>query len=255
MAFAELKIYSECLSRSTTVDVIIPQRSAIGEIGIDSKRSKEKYPALYLLHGLSDDESIWARRTSIERYAARCGIAVIMPSCDRSFYTDVESARGMQYFKYITEELPAIITDLFPISDARRDKVIGGNSMGGYGALKAALRYPEKYCKVIALSSVADILNQRKRFFDTLEPIFGKPIDIPESEELFALSRASSERTDKPSIYMAVGRGDYMFDDNERLAAHLQALGYDLTYEAGDGIHNWDFWDEYIQKGLEWAFK
>ena len=254
MALASLKIFSECLGRATGVEVIIPQRSTTGEIGVDSKRRKEKYPVLYLLHGLSDDETIWMRRTSIERYATKHGIAVVMPNGDRSFYTDIESARGLKYFKFITEELPSIICDLFPVSDKRCDTVIGGNSMGGYGALKAALRNPEKYGKVIALSSVADILAQKERFRETLAGVFGEMVNIPESEELFALSKSAAEGDMKPSIYIAVGRADYMYEDNLRLAKHLESLGYDLRYEDGAGAHSWDFWDEYIQKGLNFAF-
>lgn len=254
MALASLKIFSECLGRNTGVEVIIPQRSTVGEIGLDAKRSRERYPVLYLLHGLSDDESIWMRRTSIERYATKHGIAVVMPNGDRSFYTDIEGVRGQKYFTFITEELPAIICDLFPVSSKRCDTVIGGNSMGGYGALKAALRCPEKYGNVIALSSVADILAQKERFRETLAGVFGVEVNIPECEEIFALASGTATKEIKPSIYMAIGRGDYMYEDNLRLAKHLRNLGYDLFYEDGEGIHSWDFWDEYIQKGLDWAF-
>ena len=95
MALSELRFFSEALHMQTSVYVVIPQRKNSGEIGISNGANREKYPCLYLLHGLSDDYTIWQRRTSIERYAQEYGICVVMPSGDRSFYTDMKY--GGQY--------------------------------------------------------------------------------------------------------------------------------------------------------------
>ena len=81
-------------------------------------------PCLYLLHGLSDDHTIWQRRTSIERYVAPLGIAVIMPNVHRSFYTDM--AHGLKYWTFVSEELPQIAQSFFPLSDAREDSPTNG---------------------------------------------------------------------------------------------------------------------------------
>ena len=62
-------------------------------------------PVLYLLHGLSDDDTIWLRRTSIERYVAPLGLAVVMPQVHRSFYAD--EVYGGRYWTFLSEELPA----------------------------------------------------------------------------------------------------------------------------------------------------
>ena len=99
MAFCEVHIFSEALGVQTTVNVVIPQRSTAGEIGIGGKSNTEKYKCLYLLHGLSDDHTIWLRRTSIERYAQEYGICVVMPFGGRSFYTDMQY--GEKYYTYI----------------------------------------------------------------------------------------------------------------------------------------------------------
>ena len=89
MALCEIRLYSEALGMQTTVNVVIPQKNTAGEIGVNGKADREKYKCLYLLHGLSDDHSIWLRRTSIERYAQKYGICVVMPCAGRSFYTDM----------------------------------------------------------------------------------------------------------------------------------------------------------------------
>lgn len=70
------------------------------------------------LHGLSDNYSIWARRTSIERYAQDRGICVVMPDGARSFYTDMKY--GGKYYTYIAKELPQIIRSVFPFPQSVR---------------------------------------------------------------------------------------------------------------------------------------
>ena len=88
MALINIKFLSETLGRQAQFSVIIPQKSTGGEIGIGNNAKDVKYKTLVLLHGLSDDDSIWLRRTSIDRYATERGIAVIMPDGERGFYTD-----------------------------------------------------------------------------------------------------------------------------------------------------------------------
>ena len=95
MAFFEMHYSSRTLAMQVAVNVIIPDRkTAYGE-------EDKPYKTLYLLHGLSDDYSIWMRRTSIERYANEHGIAVVMPSVTRSWYSN--TAYGAKYFSFVAE--------------------------------------------------------------------------------------------------------------------------------------------------------
>lgn len=79
MALIQIQFYSQVLARQTNILVVVPQRNTYGEIGIENNTGENKYKTLLLLHGLSDDNTIWGRRTAIERYATERGIAVIMP--------------------------------------------------------------------------------------------------------------------------------------------------------------------------------
>ena len=135
MAFLNVYFFSEVLGKQVQMNVILPQRSR-GQIGLDSISEKaETYPTLYLLHGMSDDHTIWERRTSIERYASEKGIAVVMPDGDLSWYTDMK--HGQNYFTFMADELPAVCRDFFPkMSPRREDTFVAGLSMGGYGAFK-----------------------------------------------------------------------------------------------------------------------
>ncbi len=255
MAFANLKFFSEALKMQCEISVIIPQKSAAGEIGVSSGASKDgKYKCLHLLHGLSDDHTIWARRTSIERYAQEYGIAVVMPCGARSFYTNMKY--GGAYYDYIAKEVPRIVREFFNVSDKREDNAIAGLSMGGYGALKIGMRESDSFFAAAGLSSVADVkaFMKLERYAEVAAPIFGDEVDIPDSEDLFALASELEGKAVKPRLYMGVGKQDFLYEHNQKLKSHIESLDLDYTYRESDGIHSWDFWDEYIQYVLAWAF-
>ena len=78
MACCTLHFHSPALVKACSMNVIVPE-SGVGE---------PPFPVCYLLHGLSDDHTSWARRTSIERYVANLPLIVVMPDGGRGFYTD-----------------------------------------------------------------------------------------------------------------------------------------------------------------------
>lgn len=252
MALAELKFYSETLGINTAVNVILPQKSVIGEIGTESAKNTEEMKCLYLLHGLSDDYTIWLRRTSIERYAQKYGICVVMPDGNRSFYTDMKY--GGKYYTYIAKELPKLLKTYFNISEKRENNFIAGLSMGGYGALKIALR-ENKFSAAAGLSSVADVRAMEERFKNDYISIFGEDVIISEDEDLFSLAKKAENNKDKPRIFMAVGTEDFMYKENVKLKETFEKLDYDYTYIEEKGSHDWGFWDKHIQNVLKWMFE
>ena len=151
MPFMEFSFHSDDLKQNVNISVILP--SVSGEIGTASG-AFATYKTLYLLHGLSGNHTSWFNQTSIGRYAAQYGIAVVMPEVGRSWYTD--TAYGANYYTFIAEELPRICRTYFKgMSDKREDNFIGGLSMGGYGALKTAFKNPDKYAGVNSLISLS----------------------------------------------------------------------------------------------------
>ena len=68
MAFLQVQFFSDVLNVASTVNVILPEGSQ--GIGVEASADNALPRVLYLLHGYSDDHSIWMRRTSVERYAA-----------------------------------------------------------------------------------------------------------------------------------------------------------------------------------------
>jgi len=232
--------------------VILPQQTTT-QIGMENNRGREKLQTLYLLHGLSDDDTIWTRRTSIERYVAPLGLAVVMPQVHHSFYTDMKY--GNKYWTFLTEEIPSIARSFFPLSDAREDNFVAGLSMGGYGALKWALNYPEQFCAAASLSGVTDIVKRIKTSSpeDGLFPlIFGTEDISGTKNDLFFLIESVSKLKEKPLIYQACGTEDFLYEDNIRFKELCEKVNYKITVNFGPGEHEWGYWDTTIQDVLEW---
>lgn len=155
MIRCQVGFFADTLGVNTSLVVLLPQ-PALTQIGVAPVVREHGTPVLYLLHGLSDDSSIWTRLTSIERYAGELGVAVVMPQVERSFYCDM--ANGDAYWTFLSEELPAVVAANFKVSTAREDTFVAGLSMGGYGAFKWALRQPERFGAAASLSGALDVV-------------------------------------------------------------------------------------------------
>jgi S-formylglutathione hydrolase FrmB len=236
--------------------VILPQQTTT-QIGLSNVKRGNLHPTLYLLHGLSDDDSIWLRRTSIERYVAEMGIAVVMPQVHRSFYTDMES--GGKYWTFISEELPALARSFFPLSPKREDNFVAGLSMGGYGAIKLGLRKPETFAAAASLSGALDMAHD---FINPGNPseksreyqlIFGqKDIDGTPNDLLWLLNEVDNSKGPKPLLYQCCGTEDFLYENNQSFRAACAKTSLSLTYEEGPGEHEWGYWDTKIQDVLKW---
>lgn len=214
-----------------------------------------KVPVLWLLHGLSDNCTGWTRYTSINRYAFNHNVAVIMPEVQRSFYTDMDM--GLPYFTYITEDLPAFCHHAFGLSRERELNYVGGLSMGGYGALKCALRKPENYAGCAAFSSVTDFPARVERATERemleMRAIVGIDGKVPETEDLFALVEKADVNA-LPRFYMTCGEQDTLYGENVRLADALAEKGAKLCFEHWEGVHSWELWDRSIRQAMDRFF-
>jgi putative tributyrin esterase len=255
MALITCNFLSEVLDLCTTMIVVLPQRPLL-EIQPAAARKNQKYQTLYLLHGLSDDHTIWQRRTSIERYADLAGLAVVMPAVDRSFYTDM--ARGNRYWTFVSEELPAVARSFFPLSADRQDNFVAGLSMGGYGAFKLALSHPGRFAAGASLSGALDIagsLHWKDPLWQAeMKNVFGDLKKVPGSQsDLFHLAQKVAEsKGPKPRLYQWCGTGDFLYPANLKFRDHAKSLNLDLTYEDGPGTHEWAYWDRQIQRVIGW---
>jgi S-formylglutathione hydrolase FrmB len=252
MAHLRCDFFSDALALSTSMTVILPQQTR-QQIGMTGALPDGPPPVLFLLHGLSDDDTSWLRRTSIERYAAPLGLAVVMPQVHRSFYAD--QAYGGAYWTFLTEELPALVGPFFRVSAEPADTFVAGLSMGGYGAFRWALTHPERFGAAACLSGAVHLTGlrtARERPEDPrlFERVFG-PGEIPAEADLFALLEAV-DPVALPPLYLGCGTEDPLMPDNQAFADRAAARGVGLTTSFVPGTHEWGLWDTEIAQVLDW---
>lgn len=256
MAYLELLYRSEVLKENVTVNVLLPE-----EAKRQSVEEMAPYKTLYLLHGLSGDRSTWMRHTSIERYAAEHRIAVVMPSVGRSWYTD--TADGRAYLTFVTEELPRVCRGFFRgMSEVREDNLIAGLSMGGYGAVKAALARPDFFGACASLSGAMDIASKTRQIsLEEWRGIFG--FDLQSAVELKGTKHDIFETVRKnhaagvafPKLYLWCGTEDHLLQANRDFDALLNELDIPHCYEESEGNHSAKWWDLHIQDALRYLLQ
>jgi S-formylglutathione hydrolase FrmB len=228
--------------------VILPQ---------DKPQLTTSGPVLYLLHGKGSSALSWMRFSSIERYANKYDLVVIMPEAGRSFYTDMRY--GGDYFTYITRELPELCGRMFHMNTSSENTYIAGISMGAYGVLKCALNCPELYAGCVAISPVTDIT---WRIQDTpinspayrdLQGVFGVKPKAAKEDDLFALAESFDEKQKHPRLFFATGDRDKL-DQNQRFSDLLNRKGFYNTFVHWDGVHDLVFFESALEKGMSFLF-
>lgn len=264
MAIIQVNFMSNTLWRSVPIQVILPVDKLTPDGTLPAPK---KFKTLYLMHGLLGNYTDWVSGTRIQRWAEERDLAVVMPSGDNSFYVD-RPASNNRYGAFIGEELVEITRRMFPLSDKREDTFIGGLSMGGFGAMRNGLKYHDTFGAIICLSGALHILEDmdkiasRKEGVDNLsfeECMFGP---LPEAALSDKNPRVLADHLGKvkledpsvalPRIYMACGTEDRLIPHSRTYRKLLEDNGFDVTYEEGPGNHNWDFWDSYIKKAIDW---
>jgi putative tributyrin esterase len=248
MALLRCEFFSDVLGQSTEATVLLPQATT-RQVGMGGVSGGRTHPVLYLLHGRSDDHTIWTRRTSLERYVAERDLAVVMPTGHRGFYTD--QVTGYDYWTFLTEELPAVMRSFFRLSDRREDTFAAGLSMGGYGALKWALRRPQDLAAAASLSGKLDVLDADWTAGEWRATFGDAGHAVSAGDELFALA-AAVDADRSPALYQWCGTEDDLLAENRRFAEHARSAGLPILSEEGPGGHEWEAWDRMIQRVLEW---
>ncbi|SEL56303.1 alpha/beta hydrolase family protein [Paenibacillus sp. OK003] len=263
MAMLQVNFFSKSLRREVTFNALLPVDAPVIPGQPDPGADRKPLKSLYLLNGYSGSYTDWISYTRIRELSDRHRIAVFMPAGENHFYVDDE-AKGDFYGEYVGKELVEFTRSLFPLSTSREDTYIGGLSMGGYGAIRNGLKYAEHFGRIIALSSAIlpyKIANASPgysdgvanyeyftRVFGDLDQLTGSDND-PEA----LVMRLKHTNIPVPEIYMACGTEDFLLDVNQRFHDFLKRENVDVTYIESAGVHNWDFWNDYILLALEWA--
>lgn len=260
MALIQMNILSKSLMRTVDVDVILPI-DKIAFPGASAPKSGN-FKTLYLLHGIFGSQHDWLSSTRIQRWAEDQNLAVVMPAGENMFYVDQPGSHAM-YGEFIGKELPELMEKTFPLSHKREARYIAGLSMGGYGALRNGLKYADHFSRIGAFSAAANVVhaddwtNDAPIFFegrDYAEAVFSDLSTLKDSDRnpLWSMKQLVNKKQPLPEIYMACGTKDPLYKPNIKLRDGFISCGANVTWDEAAYGHEWTFWDQEVEKFLQW---
>jgi putative tributyrin esterase len=239
MAMLHINFWAQSLSNHRNMTVLLPDE-AVGN---------GPWPVLYLLHGMSQDDSGWCRLTRIEHYVGTLPLMVVMPDGGRGLYTD--AVHGLRYESHIIKDAIGFVDRFFPTIAERKGRSIGGYSMGGLGAVKLAFAHPDLFCGVVGSAGAYDPVDwiEKTDCSEEARLAFG---DDPRGgpNDVWHLAE-QMDRSLLPAIRIECGTEDYLLPQSRRLHAHLEQLGIPHDYAELPGRHSLSQWDQHVPAGLE----
>ena len=219
-----------------------------------NQSAPQRYPVLYFLHGLGDNEQTlfnsggWTLLDDLRRQHKIGEFLIVVPEGRRSFY--INSADGsVLYSDFVMHEFIPHIESKYRIHAGRSGRAISGISMGGYGALRFAFSHPEIFSAASAQS--AALITESPQELDAaahsgtplgrvLTEVFGNPIDASHwnKNSPFVLAKKNAAGLRKLAIYFNCGQDDNYGFERGAHALHLQLQKENIPHEyhayAGD---------------------
>jgi len=256
MATMEVSFFSHCIQRNVVFNAIMPLGNHM-----HSDKTKD-FKTLYLLHGLGGNHHDWMNYSKIAYWARSRNLAVIMPASENKAYIDNPHTKEA-YGEFIGKELVEFTRSLFPLSNKREDTFIGGQSMGGYGAVRNGLKYHETFSAIFSFAGVLAVEflphatedhprpTRRRSFF---EGVFGDLSAVAGSDrDIKVLTKNILDKGAAfPKIYMACGTEDEFLPQNRLYHKFFSETGVPHEYIEDTGGHEWVFWDKYLEEVLNW---
>ena len=260
MATGRMEFHAQSLMQHTYFSFVLA--NDIEMDGVKDPGYYERDPLnLILLHGLTGTDTDWLYGGGVQQLATQYNLNVFMPTTGNTFYLD-HGYPGRNYCSFVGKELPEYLQATFGIEMTRENTMIGGLSMGGFGAIHTALAYPETFSACIALSSaihvdyVAEAMRGGVEDIIPLEmakTIFGDPDQLQTTDINPKVQYRNLKESGQPVpfLYIACGTEDDLCHANRDFAAFLREEGADFCYEEGPGEHDWFFWTKYLERGLK----
>ena len=261
MAYFNIKYYSNALHRTTSFEMILPNDVRADLPPVENEYQKRPTKTLFLLHGYTGSAGSWLP----DHLAGMYNFAIVMPNGENGFWVDGISS-GHAYATMIAEEIPDYLNKTFGLCRGAEDTYISGLSMGGYGTIRTALAYPERFGKAGAMSSalivkgcagmkpgdsnpVANYEYYRECFGD-----LDKVLESDKNPEVL-VAKLLAEGKKLPELYLCCGTEDFLSEPNRDFHRFLESRGVAHEYVEDKGIHDMVFWSKYGVKIVEWMFK
>ncbi len=236
--------------------------------------SERSYPVVYLLHGYTDDDTGWLQFGEIDRLADEAiadgtipPMIIVMPDGGVSFYMNSYDGKE-KYEDFFTQEFMPKIEGMYKIKAKKQFRGIAGLSMGGFGSLNYALKYPDLFAAVAPLSAAVwddnSIENFPKEDYDrTLGQLFGKDLKGKnrlskswyDNSALKMVETKSAEDLKKVRYWIDCGDDDFLAKGNCLLHITMTEKNVPHEFRMREGGHTWDYWRSGIIPALKFIGK
>jgi putative tributyrin esterase len=233
----DVTFHSAALNRDMQYRVILPANIV----------ADQKLPVVYLLHGGGGGFRDWSNYSDVAKFVER-GLILVMPEGHSSYYTNSAERPQDRYEDYIVSDLISDVESKFPAAPGRDNRAIVGVSMGGFGAVKLALKHPDLYAFAGGLSSAIDVPSRPfsiKRIgqYRQHASIFGPwGSQSRRNNDPFVLAR-SADPAATPYIFLTCGEQEGLLPANRQFAALLGQRHFHYKFHASSGGHDWNQWN------------
>jgi S-formylglutathione hydrolase FrmB len=233
---ATIQMNSSALERTVTYTVLLPDPTEAGE---------GPYDVLLQLHGKYDNHTSWLHKSNLLEYVKDLPLIVVLPDGANSFWSNLN--RFASYEDMVIQDLRAHVEALFNVKKGSQ-WVLGGLSMGGFGALRLGLKHSANFCSVFAHSSVIpdmESLTENWPLWVGIDPSRASDLDCYRwADQLVAA------KTAQPRLSFDCGVEDGLLEHNQKFHEHLEKIGLAHSYVEHPGAHTWDYWDKHVQTAL-----
>ncbi|MFW5845316.1 MAG: alpha/beta hydrolase, partial [Planctomycetota bacterium] len=228
MALFQITCFSKTLGKENELIVLTP----------DAHEGPMR--VVYQLHGHGDCASTWLRQTCLERYAKQNRVMLVLPDGGKGWYTDACTGQ-FNCESHILETI-TFVDQHFNTVQSRCARGIGGIGMGGYGALKLALKHPELFGTVAVHSANIDLERLRPDREPLLRSVFGDI--VPEEDDCFRLAERLGRM--QPMLHLDCGTRDELHPENLAFHQHLKSLDIPHRFAEYPGGHSWSYWEAHL---------
>lgn len=260
-----LTVQSKALGKEVKYNIYLPA-------GYD--QTNRSYPALYLLHGYSDDETGWTQFGEVQHIADKAinagetsSMVIIMPDAGVSWYLDSYDGKT-KFEEFFIKELIPYVEANYRVRAKKEFRAVAGLSMGGFGTLLYATKYPEMFAAACPLSAAVwideEVVNMPEgRWNGYMSDLFGKGLKGKDrlndhwkkNSILHIVQNSDPEKLKKVRFYIDCGDDDFLIKGNMALHAAMIDKGIPHEFRVRDGGHTWEYWRTALPEVLKFVGK